>query len=245
MAITGFVLSLLWLGGIGSLAGLCLGIVATKRTRQHNQAGRGLAVAALILGIVGLIGSATLVVSLLILGSGLNAGLSGISKGVPNSSASGISGTPKPQASAPAAVGGATPVAVDEAKVAALTGKITSSPTDVASLQELGDIYFAAADYKNAVVWEQRVLDVDAKNQVALLAAGAAQFNLGNAVEAKKQWLVAAGLYPNNAEVHYDLGFLYLSQTPPDTVNMTAEWKKVIAIDPNSNIAKTVATHLK
>ena len=26
---------------------------------------------------------------------------------------------------------------------------------------------------------------------------------------------------------------------------MTAEWNKVIAIDPNSDIAKTVATHLK
>jgi hypothetical protein len=26
---------------------------------------------------------------------------------------------------------------------------------------------------------------------------------------------------------------------------MTAEWNKVIAIDPNSAIAKTVATHLK
>jgi hypothetical protein len=35
-----------------------------------------------------------------------------------------------------------------------------------------------------------------------------------------------------------------MSQTPPDKVNMTAEWKKVVAIDPNSNLAKTVATHI-
>ena len=80
---------------------------------------------------------------------------------------------------------------------------------------------------------------------MALLALGAAQFNQGNAAEAKKQWLIAAGLYPKNAEVHYDLGFLYMSQTPPDKANMTAEWNKVIAIDPNSAIAKSVATHIK
>ena len=154
----------------------------------------------------------------------------------------GISGTPTGQETTAAA--GATPV--DPAKLGRRSDdEDQREPQDTASLQALGDLYFGAADYKNAIVWEQKVLAVDPKNQVALLALGAAQFNLGNAVEAKKQWLIAAGLYPKNAEVHYDLGFLYFSQTPPDTANMTAEWKKVIAIDPNSALAKTVATHLE
>jgi len=156
----------------------------------------------------------------------------------------GISGTPTNQASAPAA-GGPAPVAVDKVKVADLMKKISANPKDIASLQGLGDAYFAASDYKNAAIWEQKILDVDPKNQVALLALGAAQFNQGDAAGAEKNWLVAAALYPNSAEVHYNLGFLYLSQTPPDMAKMTAEWNKVIAIDPNSSIAKTVATHLK
>jgi tetratricopeptide (TPR) repeat protein len=155
----------------------------------------------------------------------------------------GISGeTSNTQATEAAGAAKTTPV--DQVKVADLTKKVTANPKDVASLQGLGDVYFASSDYKNAAVWEQKILDVDPKNQVALLALGAAQFNLGNAAEAKKQWLVAAGLYPNNAEVHYDLGFLYMSQTPPDKAKMTAEWKKVVAIDPNSQLAKTVVTHL-
>ena len=154
----------------------------------------------------------------------------------------GISGKPTGQETT-AAAPGATPV--DKAKVAVLMKKISANPKDKASLQALGDIYFAATDYKTASTWAQKVLGVDPKNKVALISLGAAQFNLGNAVEAKKQWLIAAGLYPKNAEVHYDLGFLYMSATPPDTVNMQAEWKKVVAIDPNSQLAKTVATHLK
>ena len=154
----------------------------------------------------------------------------------------GISGTPTGTETTSSA-GAAIPV--DQAKLAALMQKISANPKDVASLQALGNLYFAAADYKNAIVWEQKILGVDPKNQVALLALGAGQFNLGNAVEAKKQWLIAAGLYPKKAEVHYDLGFLYFSQTPPDKANMTAEWKKVVAIDPNSALAKTVANHLK
>ena len=154
------------------------------------------------------------------------------------------SGTPRAQQT-PAPSGAPSTVPVDSTKVAALMKKISANPKDTASLLALGDIYFAAADYKNASLWEQKVLGVDPKNQAALLAVGAAQFNLGNTAEAKKQWLVAAGLYPKNAEVHYDLGFLYLSQTPPDKVNMTAEWNKVIAIDPTSDLAKSVASHLK
>jgi len=155
----------------------------------------------------------------------------------------GITGAPTGQQTS--ARSGTTGVPVDQAKVAALTTKSSANPKDTASLLALGDIYFAAADYKNASAFEQRVLVVDPKNKVALLAVGAAQFNLGNSAEAKKQWLIAAGLYPKSAEVHYDLGFLYFSQTPPEQANMTAEWNKVIAIDPNSAIAKSVATHLR
>ncbi len=140
---------------------------------------------------------------------------------------------------------GVQQVPVDQVKLAAQMQKISANPKDVASLQAIGNLYFAATDFKSAVVWEQKILAVDPKNQVALLALGAGQFNLGGAVEAKKQWLVAAGLYPKNAEVHYDLGFLYLSQTPPDKAKMTTEWEKVVAIDPNSALAKTVADHLK
>lgn len=154
----------------------------------------------------------------------------------------GISGTPTGTETT-AAAGAVIPV--DPAKLAALMQKISANPKDVASLQGIGDLYFAATDFKNVVVWEEKVLAVDPKNEVGLLSLGAAQFNIGNSVEAKKAWLVAAGLYPKNAEVHYDLGFLYFSQTPPDTANMTAEWKKVVSIDPDSALAKTVADHLK
>jgi tetratricopeptide (TPR) repeat protein len=167
----------------------------------------------------------------------------GVSQMGKSSDVPGISGTPTGQQTTAAAQPTAAPL--DKAKVAALTKKVTANPKDKASLLALGDLYFAAADYKNAAKWEQAVVAVDPKNQVALLALGAAQFNLGNSVGAKKTWLTAAGFYPKSAEVHYDLGFLYMSQTPPDKVNMQAEWKKVVAIDPNSNLAKTVATHIK
>jgi tetratricopeptide (TPR) repeat protein len=152
----------------------------------------------------------------------------------------GISGTPTSGATSAAPAAGAVPL--DNAKVGALMQKITANPKDVASLAGLGDLYFASSDYKNAAVFEQKILDVDPKNEKALVAIGAAQFNLGNQAEAKKQWLIAAGLYPKNVEVHYDLGFYYMSQKPAQTANMKLEWGKVVAIDPTSALAKSVQT---
>jgi tetratricopeptide (TPR) repeat protein len=151
----------------------------------------------------------------------------------------GISGTPSatPSPSASAA-------ALDQAKVAELMGKISASPRDTASLAALGDLYFQAGDYKTAIIWHQKVLDVAPDNVTALLALGACQFNLGDGAAAEKQWLRAVTLDPRQAEAHYDLGFLYLSQNPPNLAKVRQEWGKVVEIDPNSQIAKTVATHL-
>ena len=155
----------------------------------------------------------------------------------------GISGTPTNNATTAAAAPSAAPL--DKVKVGALMKKVAANPKDIVSFQGLGDLYFASSDYKNASVWERKILAVDPKNEKALLSFGAAQFNLGNLAEAEKNWLVAAKLYPNSQEVHYDLGFLYMSQTPPDSAKMSAEWKKVVAIDPNSDLAKTVSSHVK
>lgn len=133
---------------------------------------------------------------------------------------------------------------VDQAKLAALMQKISANPKDVASLSQLGDLYFAAGDYKTAAVWEQKVLQVDPKNVTAMLALGAGHFNQGDTTKAEQVWQQVVALDPRQAEAHYDLGFLYLSKNPPDMAKVREEWGKVVQIDPNSQIAKTVTTHL-
>jgi hypothetical protein len=45
--------------------------------------------------------------------------------------------------------------------------------------------------------------------------------------------------------VHYNLGYLFQTDTPPDIADMTSQWQQVIQIDPNSPLAKKVATQLK
>ncbi len=133
---------------------------------------------------------------------------------------------------------------VDQAQVGALMAKIAADPKDVASYSALANIYFQAADYTNAATFSQKVVALDPKNVTGWLGLGASQFNAGDATAAEKSWLKAVALDPKSAEAHYDLGFLYLSAPTPDMAKVKAEWEKVVAIDPTSEIAKTVKTHL-
>lgn len=166
------------------------------------------------------------VVAILLVGYNLNGGT-----GVPP-----INGSPAPEASAAAQA--------DPAAVAALMQKITANPQDIVSLQALADLYYQVSDFKTAATFLDKIVAIDPKNLTALLALGAADFNQGDSVSAEKQWRAALAIDANNVEAHYDLGFMYLSESPPDVANVKLEWGKVIAIDPNSDVAKTVATHL-
>lgn len=147
----------------------------------------------------------------------------------------GINGTPAPESSQ---------AAIDTARVSELMAAIQADPTDTASLQELGDIYFTAGDYGVAADWENRILAIDPNDVTAHLALGAAQYNLGDTVSAEQNWRAVLAIDPQNVEAHYDLGFLYYSAQPQDVEQAVAEWQQVMALAPDSQIAQTISAHL-
>lgn len=157
----------------------------------------------------------------------------------------GEAASPTAAASAPAAVGGATPVPVDPEQVKALTAKVEANPKDTASMRELANMYFGAADFTNSATWQAKVLEVTPEDIEARLALGASEFNGGDPVEAEKHWREVLKRDPKNAEAHYSLGFLHLSKNPPEIDQAEAEWAKVAELAPGSEIAKTATAHLE
>jgi hypothetical protein len=154
----------------------------------------------------------------------------------------GATPTASPSASTPAAA--AASPALDTAAVATLMTKLQADPSDTQALMGLADEYYAAEDFTTAETWLDKLLTVDPKHVRGLLALGAVQFNLGRADEAKGSWESVVGIEPNNVEAHYDLGFYYLNQSPPDMAKVQLEWGRVVEISPDSDIAKTVKSHL-
>jgi hypothetical protein len=55
MAIWSLVLSILTLGGLGSIAGIWLGVAARRRIPETGERGHGLAIAGIVVGVVTLI----------------------------------------------------------------------------------------------------------------------------------------------------------------------------------------------
>jgi hypothetical protein len=56
LAIASLVLGVLWLFWLGSLVGLVLGLVALKQIKGRTQGGRGIAIAGVVLSVLGLVG---------------------------------------------------------------------------------------------------------------------------------------------------------------------------------------------
>jgi tetratricopeptide (TPR) repeat protein len=151
------------------------------------------------------------------------------------------SGTPA--ASQVAAATSGAP-AIDEAKVADLMSKVQADPKDVATLMALADEFYAGGQFEASATWLDKLLAIDPEHIQGLLARGAVYFNLNDLANAESTWKKVATLEPDNVEVHYDLGFLYLNQANPDWAGVQAEWTKVIELDPSSQLAQTVRSHL-
>ncbi|HSO29062.1 MAG TPA: tetratricopeptide repeat protein [Candidatus Sulfomarinibacteraceae bacterium] len=146
-------------------------------------------------------------------------------------------------ASAPPASPAAS-AGLDQARVAELMGRIQTNPDDTAALLELGDAFFQAGDYGAAVTWLDKLVVLEPNNVRGRLALGAAQFNLGDVASAETNWVAVLDVDADNVEAHYDLGFLFLNEDPPDIDGVNRHWSEVVRLAPGTDIATVVQQHL-
>ncbi len=137
-----------------------------------------------------------------------------------------------------------TATTLDTAKAKALEDKIKANPKDEQAMAELGDLYFGANHFQKAAALRQKMLALKPNDTNLMLSTGVALFNARDLKGAEAQWNNAIKVDPKKAEAYYDLGFLKLSQTPPDSAGAKALWDKVIELDPNGPLAQKVQNHM-
>ena len=71
LSIASLVLGILWIGGIGSILALIFGYTGLRQIRQRNESGRGMAIAGIVLGWVGVSGL-MLLITLAVIGADSN-----------------------------------------------------------------------------------------------------------------------------------------------------------------------------
>lgn len=158
-------------------------------------------------------------------------------------------GTPSDSSGSDASASGmisettATP-ALDEAQVAELEKRVQDDPQDTDAMGRLASLYASVGDYANASKWQARRVELMPDDVDAQLTLGVSCFNNGDLDCAKEHWDIVNDLDPDRAELHFDLGYYYLSVDPPDIEKVKQEWNKVLELDPDGQYAQTVKTHM-
>lgn len=135
--------------------------------------------------------------------------------------------------------------ALDETRAAELKKQAEAEPDNVGVLRDLGKLYFDSGLYQDAIVHFERALQIQPDDIEVLLSLGVAEYSVNNYTAAEQHWLRATQINPKLAEPWYNLGFLYLAQTPPNYEGVEKAWGKVVEIDPASELAQTAAAHLE
>jgi cytochrome c-type biogenesis protein CcmF len=122
--------------------------------------------------------------------------------------------------------------------------QLAADPANATTLWNLGNSYFSQQQYEIALVYYEKLVAVTPTDANAWIAAGAAAFAGGKSAVAHTFWNRAVVVDPKNVEAHYNLGFWYVSQSPPRESEARAEWAQVLESAPDSKYADAVHQYL-
>lgn len=165
------------------------------------------------------LGLALLVVVIVVLVAG-----GGLGAGTP-------AGTPKPAATPAAA-------AVDAVRVRALEDAVKANPQNKAPMIELGNLYYDADRFPEAVKWYGAALELDPNNTDVRTDMATAYFYSGDVTRAIAEGRRVLEQAPTKVQALMNMGVWLANQTPPDTAGAIGYWQKVIALYPNTAESK-------
>jgi len=125
-----------------------------------------------------------------------------------------------------------TPV-LDEARVQALTTIVTNDPANAGAAVQLGNTYFDAEKYDDAIKWYQQALKIEPNNADASTDLGVSYYYTNRPDEALKQFESSLKMDPKHAKTWLNQGIV-LAFGKQDLQGAAAAWKKVVEIAPNS-----------
>lgn len=122
---------------------------------------------------------------------------------------------------------------LDEGRVQALTTILTSDPENANAAIQLGNTYFDAEQWANAIVWYERAVDIDPKNPDASTDLGVSYYYSNRPDEALEQFEHSLAIDPRHTKTLLNKGIV-LAFGKQDLNAAGAEWQKVVDLAPDS-----------
>jgi tetratricopeptide (TPR) repeat protein len=139
-----------------------------------------------------------------------------------------------------AAVDGAAPAgaparapALDEAKVRELTAAAERAPRDASIRRRLGDLYFEAERFDEAIRWYEEAVRLDPRDVEASTALGVSYYYTNQPDRALEQFDRSLAIDPSHARTMLNVGIVR-AFGKQDLRGAVAAWERVVAVAPDS-----------
>jgi Tfp pilus assembly protein PilF len=132
--------------------------------------------------------------------------------------------------------GGSTtrqPPPLDQARVQELQQAVTANPKNVDAVVQLGNTYFDAEQWDNAITWYRKAVELDPKNADASTDLGVSLYYSNRPDEALAQFERSLKISPTHTKTLLNKGIV-LAFGKQDLRGAQAEWEKVVSLAPNS-----------
>ena len=123
--------------------------------------------------------------------------------------------------------------ALDEGRVQALTTIIKSDPKNADAVVQLGNTYFDAEHWDEAIQWYRRAIELDPKNADASTDLGVSLYYTNKADDALAQFEQSLRIDPKHTKTLLNKGIV-LAFGKQDLKAASEEWKKVVTLAPDS-----------
>ncbi len=133
---------------------------------------------------------------------------------------------------------------LDEAQVASLQAAARKNPSDAALRVALGNLYFDAERFPEAVNWYQQALALAPNDADVSTDLGVAYYYMDQPDRALEQFQASLKIDPKHAKTLLNQGIV-LAFGKQDLRGAVASWEKLIQVDPNSPEAETARRALQ
>ena len=125
------------------------------------------------------------------------------------------------------------PPPLDEGRVQQLMATIKNAPQDADAHTQLGNVYFDAERWDDAIEWYERSLKIDANDPNVSTDLGVSYYYTNRTDEALAQFERSLKIDPNHTKTLLNKGIV-LAFGKQDLAAAAEEWKKVVTLAPDS-----------
>jgi cytochrome c-type biogenesis protein CcmH/NrfG len=113
-----------------------------------------------------------------------------------------------------------------------LLAQLKSSPSDSALLAQIGNVYYDAQVYKEAVDYYDRSLKVDPKNANVRTDMGTAYYYMGDSDRALQEFSTTLQYAPKHAQTLFNVGMVKW-QGKGDATGAVEAWQRLLQVAPD------------